>query len=125
TQLVMTLHEMASEVIDPTLRGVLEEHRDVTHRQEVALEARLRALGQTPLGGKGFFSNILEQLWAALRPAQDDLDRLLQDLMKGFGTEHFEIAMYTALESYARAIGDRETADLAARHLAEEQEAAA
>jgi ferritin-like metal-binding protein YciE len=48
----------------------------------------------------------------------------LHDLMKGLGTEHFEIAMYQALEALARTVGDEATAQLAADHLRQEQEAA-
>jgi len=122
--LVDALNKMAEEVVDPTLRGLFAAHRDVTKRQEEALEARLRALGKEPSGRKGFFSQLLTKMWEALRTPQDDLDRIVQDLMKGFGTEHFEVAMYQALEAYARAIGDEETARLANRHMLEEQAAA-
>jgi len=54
----------------------------------------------------------------------DDFDATTQDLMKGYATEAFEVAMYEALKTYAAEIGDAETAELAARHLREEQEAA-
>lgn len=122
--LVSTLKKMAEEVVDPTLRGLFAEHREVTQRQQEAIEARLRALGKEPSGGKGFFSQLLTKMLEALKTPQDDLDRIVQDLMKGFGTEHFEIAMYQALEAYARAIGDEETARLATLHMQQEQEAA-
>ncbi|MCI0462877.1 MAG: ferritin-like domain-containing protein [Gemmataceae bacterium] len=107
-------------MVDPTLGSLLEEHRQVTHWQKEELEARMKELGKEP-SGKGFFAQILTRIWESLTPAQDDLDKLL----RSFGTEHFEIAMYQALESYARAIGDNKTAELAARHLTEEQETAA
>jgi len=123
-ELVGTLHKMAEEVVDPPLRALFAEHRDVTQRQRDALEARMRALRKEPSGGKGFFSQLLAKMWGALQAPQDDLDRIVQDLMKGFGTEHFEVAMYQALEAYARAIGDDETARLAAQHMQQEQEAA-
>src|SRR5262249_16050097 len=71
-----------------------------------------------------FFSQLLTRMWEALHAPQDDLDKIVQDLMKGFGTEHFEVAMYQALEAYARAINDEETAQLAALHMQQEQDAA-
>jgi rubrerythrin len=67
---------------------------------------------------------MLTRIWDALQEPHDDHDKTLQYLMKGFGTEHFELAMYHALASYARALGDAETAQLALEHLRQEQQAA-
>ena len=121
--LVDNLREMAEEVNDPQVRTVFEQHRQVTHQQEENLEARIRALGEEPSGGKGFFNRMLGAIGDALQGAHDEYDKTTQDLMKAFATENFEIAMYTALESYATAIGDTETAQLARQHISEEEEA--
>jgi ferritin-like metal-binding protein YciE len=67
---------------------------------------------------------MLTRVWDALHKPHDGPDRTLQDLLKGFGTEHFEVAMYQALEAFARTAGDAVTARLAAEHLWQEQEAA-
>lgn len=122
--LVDTLKEMADEVNDPAVQSLLEEHRAVTHTQEERLEERIRALGEEPSGGKGVFNRMVAKIGDALHAAHDAYDKTTQDLMKAFATENFEIAMYQALESYAGAIGDSETAALARQLMQEEQQAA-
>lgn len=122
--LVDKLRDMADEVIDDRIRSLFAEHRTVTHQQEENLEARIRALGEEPSGGKGFFSQMMGKIGEAMHTAEDDYDKTTQDLMKGFATENFEIAMYQALESYASAIGDSETAQLARQHMQQERDAA-
>jgi len=119
--LVEMLQTMAEEVADPELRSLLQEHQSVTRQQKHNLEARLHSLGKTPSGGKGFFDQMLARVWDAMSPPRDELDRTLHDLMKGLGTEHFEIAMYQALEALALAVGDEETTRLAREHLRQEQ----
>jgi ferritin-like metal-binding protein YciE len=54
----------------------------------------------------------------------DEYDKTTQNLIKGYGTENFEVAMYESLEAYAQAIGDQETVLLAQKHKQQEQEAA-
>jgi ferritin-like metal-binding protein YciE len=122
--LVDKLRDMAQEVIDDRIRSLFAEHQTVTHQQEENLEARIRALGEEPSGGKGFFSQMMGKIGEAMHTAEDDYDKTTQDLMKGFATENFEIAMYQALESYASAIGDSETAQLARQHMQQERDAA-
>ena len=51
------------------------------------------------------------------RSSGDAIDRTLQGLMKGYATEHFEIAMYEALDAYATVLGDVATAKLTRRGI--------
>lgn len=122
--LLDTLQTLAEEVADPALHDILQEHRRTTDTQKQALETRLRALGEEPSGGPGFFSQLLTRLGDALHRPADDHDRRLQALMKGFAAEQFVAALYHALAAYAEAVGEGETARLAAEHLRQEQEMA-
>jgi ferritin-like metal-binding protein YciE len=122
--LVTVLGDMAEEVNDPQVRALFQEHRRVTHEQEERLEARIRALGKEPSGGKGFFNQMVAKIGDVLHAAHDDDDKTTQDLMKAYATENFECAMYQSLASYATAIGDGETAQLARQHMQQEKEAA-
>jgi ferritin-like metal-binding protein YciE len=122
--LVSALNDMADEVNDPQVRALFQEHRQVTHDQEERLEARIRALGKEPSGGKGFFNQMVAKIGDVLHAAHDEYDKTAQDLMKAYATENFECAMYQSLASYATAIGDTETAQLARQHLQQEKEAA-
>lgn len=122
--LVTALKDMADEVNDPQVQALFQEHRQVTHEQEERLEARIRALGKEPSGGKGFFNQMVAKVGDALHGAHDEYDKTTQDLMKGYATENFECAMYQSLQAYAEAIGDSETAQIARQHLQQEKAAA-
>jgi ferritin-like metal-binding protein YciE len=117
------LQNMIEEVADSGLRAFLEEQRRVTHEQQESLEIRLTTLGQEPRSGRGFFQQMLTRIWDAMRRPQDELDRTLHDLMKSIGATHFKIAMYLAVEAMAKQAGDAATAELARRHLHQEQSA--
>lgn len=122
--LVDVLRDMADEVNDPQVQTCFQEHSVVTHEQEERLEARIRALGEEPSGGKGFLNKMMGKVADAMQGAHDEYDKTSQDLMKAYGTENFECAMYAALEAYANSIGDGETAELARLHMQQERDAA-
>ena len=122
--LVSALKSMAEDVNGPGLREMFQEHAQVTWRQEEALEARIRALGAEPNGAKGFFSNMMGRMSELMQMTQDEYDRTTQNLIKAYTSEQFEMAMYQALQSYAEAIGDSETAQLAQEHFQQEKRTA-
>jgi ferritin-like metal-binding protein YciE len=122
--LVKNLEDMANEVDDPQIKAMFEQHRHVTHQQEEALEARIRALGEEPSGAKGFFTQLMGKIGDFMHKAKDEYDQTTQDLMKAYAVENFECAMYQSLEAFATAIGDDETAQLALMHHEQEKQAA-
>ncbi len=122
--LVGMLKDMAAEVDDPEVRAMFEEHSRMTHDQEENLEARIRALGEEPSGSKGFFNMLMGKIGDMMQGAHDPYDKTTQDLVKSFAVENFEMGMYQALEAYANAIGDAETAQLARQHFEQESNTA-
>ena len=122
--LVPVLKDMSDDANDPQIKALFEQHRQITHQQEEALEARIRALGEEPSGSKGFFSQFISQIGEFLHRAKDDYDQTTQHLMKAYATENFECAMYRSLEVYATEIGDTDTANLARAHMQQEKDAA-
>lgn len=122
--LVTDLGKMASEVDQGEISALFTDHCSVTHQQEENLEARIRALGGEPSGGKGFLSQMMSAVGGVLHAPKDECDQVTQDLIKAYASESFEIAMYSALESFATAIGDTETAQIASQHRRQEQEMA-
>lgn len=122
--LVPALRDMAADANDPTVKALFEEHLQMTHMQEEELEARIRALGAEPSGAKGFMNQLMAKASDLMNAGHDDYDKTTQDLMKAYATENFEMAMYQALESYATAIGDAETAQLARRIHEQERQTA-
>jgi ferritin-like metal-binding protein YciE len=117
------LRDMAQEVKDPSVSTLFEEHRGETEQQVQMLDSRIRALGKQPSAAKGFLNQTMAKLGDAFRSAHDEYDKEVESLMKGYATEHFEMAMYTALQSYATACGDQETARLAERLCEQERRA--
>ena len=122
--LVSDLQDMAEKSDDPEVKALFAEHRTLTHQQEELLEARIRALGEEPSGGKGFMSQVASKIGEALHKAHDELDQTQQNLMKAFATENFECAMYESLAAFATEIGDTETASLARQIMQQERQAA-
>lgn len=115
------LQRMADEVVDPGLRTVLEEQRDLTRRHRQELEERLRALGGQPGGGKGILQRLFGWVWESWQREPDDYDRTLQDLVKATTAQQAEVTLAQTLGTLAAAGEDAETAGLACRQQAEKQ----
>ena len=122
--LVGTLKDMAEDSNDPQVRTLFEQHSQITWQQEEALEARIRALGEEPSGGKGFLNNIMGKVAELMSSAHDDYDKTTMNLCKAYATENLEIAMYESLIGYSEAVGDSDTAALARQIQDQEKQAA-
>ncbi len=122
--IVSVLNDLINDVDIPQVRAAFQEHLAVTESQAQRLEQRLLALGAHPSDGKGVLSKITGKLGDLMHISLDKDDKITQDLIKAFATEHLEIGMYESLISYSEAIGDSQTAQLARQIQSEEQEAA-
>ncbi len=122
--LINKLQDMADEVKDVEVARLFLEHRLQTQEQATRLEARIRAYGEEPSTGKGWMMQAAAKISDAIGSLHDKEDKTVQDLMQAFGTENFECAVYEAMEAYANAIGDTETAALAKLHKGQEAETA-
>src|SRR6476646_7352596 len=78
--LVDELQGLADKSQDPEVKALFLEHRAVTHQQEEMLEARIRALGEEPAGGKAFLSQVVGKLGEAFHKAHDEFDQTQQNL---------------------------------------------
>lgn len=105
---------------DPTIKAVFTEHAALTRNQAQRIEARLRALGGEPSGGKGFFNMLAAKASEIMHGAHDEYDKNTQNLIKAYSTEHLERGMYESLIAWSTAIGDTETAELGRQIQAEE-----
>jgi ferritin-like metal-binding protein YciE len=129
--LVTTLQAHITLTPHGDYRLLLERHLTETRRHARAIEERLRELD----GGAGVFSagvglvqTLVGQALALskgpldlLRGGADVDEKLLKNARDECATEALEIATYDALEALAQALGDTETARMAARHRAEEE----
>ena len=122
--LTKTLPRLASETKDRELEAGFKSHLRQTEGHVKNLEKVFKQLGEPaqaePCPGfdgiKREHDRFLEE-----RPTQDVLDVFLTGAASR--TEHYEIAAYTGLVTMAKALGEREVADLLDRNLKQEKEA--
>jgi ferritin-like metal-binding protein YciE len=128
--LVTTLRAHITMTPHGAYRALLERHLGETRRHARAIEQRLEELGASAgvvALSIGLVQTIVGQALALSKGPLDLLrggsaeEKLLKNAKDECATEALEIATYDALEALARAVGDGETARLAARHRAEEE----
>ena len=130
TGLVRVLQSQIAMTPRGSYRNGLEKHLDETRRHAERLRARMRELGDSGgvlQIGKGIAESVAAQALALGKTPLDLLrgsggeEKVLKNAKDTAATEALEIATYTALEQLAEAVGDRETASLAASIRADEQ----
>lgn len=121
--LVDALETQARKATDSELSLLFQKHCEQTRHQRERIERRMHALGEKPSKMKGMFSAMMTKMSDLMHMPHDDYDEDAQLLMKSYGIEHLERAMYEALRCEAEAAGDMETARLASEIMAEEEEA--
>ena len=104
-------------------RTLLQDHLSETRNHATRIQQRLQSLGyrrSMMSFGYGFAQNALKQSLVLakgpvdmLRGRGDVKEKMLRNARDEVMTEGIEIATYDAIESYARSIGDHETAELA------------
>jgi ferritin-like metal-binding protein YciE len=114
-----------------TYRSGLEKHLNETRSHAERVQRRLAELGQgsNPLQlGIGLLQTALGQALALGKTPFDLVrgtggeEKVLKNAKDTCASEMLEISTYTAIESVARAVGDRDTATLAASIRADEQQ---
>jgi ferritin-like metal-binding protein YciE len=128
--LVQTLRAHIAITPQGSYRKSLESHLKQTQDHAVRVRDRLRALGQSrgPLAvGLTLVEAATGQALALAKGPIDMLrgtsaeEKLLRNARDECATEALEIAVYTEVEGIARALGDSETAELAADIRADEE----
>ena len=104
-------------------RSLIQDHLNETRNHAQRIAQRLEALGYRRsllTIGYGAFQNLLKQSLVLakgpvdmVRGRTDVKEKMLRNARDEVMTEGTEIATYDAIESYARSIGDHETAELA------------
>ena len=122
-QLLKALPKMARAASDPTLAAAFEEHLGVTETQVDRLDRIFKQLGERPTGKKcvameGLIEEGKELLEKDAEPAVLDA-ALIAAAQK---VEHYEIAGYGCVRTYARLLGYEDAAELLQETLDEEGE---
>jgi ferritin-like metal-binding protein YciE len=116
------LDSIVSTTEDEAIKEEFRQHKTQTEQQAERLRRRLEANGASP-------SMVREAggMLGALMKSVVDMarsERAGRNARDAYATEHMEIAAYEQLERVARRAGDQETAEVAERNRAEEQEMA-
>jgi ferritin-like metal-binding protein YciE len=132
TALVTNLGAHIAMTTDDEYRALLERHLKETNAHVAGIDRRRKALGRA--GGRGIVSMtagaVRDVIGQALVLTKGPLDavrttdqreRMLKNAKDECATEALEIATYDALETVAKAAGDKVTAKLAADHRRQEE----
>jgi ferritin-like metal-binding protein YciE len=123
-QLVQNLPRMARAASSPELQAAFTSHHKETQGQVRRLERVFRELGQAPRGKqcKGM-AGLMEEGKAILQEDGEDavIDAAL--IAAAQRVEHYEIAAYGCLVTYAQLLGLDTAAKLLQQNLAEEEAA--
>lgn len=123
-QLLKALPKMAKKATSEDLRAALEEHLEVTQGQVERLEQVFEALGK-PAKAK-----TCKAMQGLLEEGKEIMEEDATDAVMDAGiiaaaqkVEHYEIASYGTVRTWARLCGEEEAADLLQETLDEEGEA--
>src|SRR5947209_3706862 len=123
-QLVKALPKMAKAATSEELRHAFEEHLEQTRGHVERLERVFASLGKKPRG------KTCEAMEGLIEEGADIIDAEGDDMVRDAGliaaaqrVEHYEMAGYGCLHTWARQMNQREVADLMEQTLNEEKEA--
>jgi ferritin-like metal-binding protein YciE len=123
TQLVKALPKMAKAATSEPLQTGFTEHLEQTKGHVARLEEIFQALGESPKGKKCKGMEGLIKEGAELieeEPAPEELDAGL--ISAAQRVEHYEIAGYGCVSTYAKLLGENEAESLLRQTLDEEKE---
>jgi ferritin-like metal-binding protein YciE len=113
TQLVKALPKMAKASTSQDLHAGFEAHLEQTKEHVARLEKIFKALGESPTGREG--GELIAE-----DPAPEELDAGL--ISAAQHVEHYEIAGYGCVSTYAKLLGEDQAASLLRETLEEEKE---
>jgi ferritin-like metal-binding protein YciE len=122
-QLVKALPKMAKAANHEDLRAGFEEHLEQTKGHVARLEKIFKALEESPKGKKcRGMEGLIEEGAEMIKedPAPEELDAGL--ISAAQRVEHYEIAAYGCVATYAKLLGENEAESLLRETLGEEKE---
>jgi ferritin-like metal-binding protein YciE len=122
-QLLQALPRMAKKSTNPQLRQSFEEHTEVTRKQVERLDKIFERLERSPRGKKcKGMEGLIEE---GKEMMEEDMEPEVRDaalISAAQRIEHYEIAGYGTVRTYARLLGEEEDARLLQQTLDEEGE---
>jgi ferritin-like metal-binding protein YciE len=122
-QILKALPKMAKEATNEELKAAIELHLDQTQTQIERLEQIFEDLGEKAKGEKcPAAKGLIEEAKSMMEDAEDDDTRDAAIIGSAQKIEHYEIAAYGTLRTYAELLGHDEQAELLQETLDEEKE---
>jgi ferritin-like metal-binding protein YciE len=123
-QIIQALPKMVKQAANDKLRAAFEEHLEVTKQQLARLDQIFERLGKRATGKKcKGMEGLLEE---AKEMMQEDMDPEVMDaalIAAAQRVEHYEMAGYGTVRTYAELLGERDAAKLLQKTLDEEGDA--
>jgi ferritin-like metal-binding protein YciE len=120
-QLIQALPRMAKKVQNEKLRKGFEQHLETTRMQLERLDRIFEMIGKAPRGKKcKAMEGLIEE---GKEMMQEDMDEDVMDaalISSAQKIEHYEIAGYGTVRTYAELLGEKEQAKLLQQTLDEE-----
>jgi len=124
-QLIKALPKIADAASSEDLRNAIEEHLEKTKGHASRLETIFSNMGEKAKAQKcKGMEGLIKEGSEVIK--EEDMDREVKDaaiIAAAQRVEHYEIAGYGCVRTYANLLGDQEAADLLAETLEEEKEA--
>lgn len=123
-QLVKALPKLAKAAANPDLKAAFEEHLEVTRAQVERLEQIFERLGVSPKGKKcKAMEGLVEEGKEVIEEKGTAAVRDAALIAAAQRVEHYEMAGYGCVRTFARLLGDEQAATLLQETLNEEAEA--
>jgi ferritin-like metal-binding protein YciE len=123
-QIIQALPKMVKKATHPQLKAAFQEHLEVTQGQLARLDQIFEGLGKTPRGKKcKAMEGLIEE---GKETMQEDMDDDVMDaalIAAAQRIEHYEIAGYGTVRTYAQLLGEKEATKLLQQTLDEEGDA--
>jgi ferritin-like metal-binding protein YciE len=123
-QITKALPKLIGKANNPELQDALQEHLDVTNKQIQRLDQIFKTLGEKASGEtcKGM-KGVLAEGDSVVGDAEDNAVRDASIIASAQRVEHYEIAGYGTVRTYAKLLGKNDIANLLEQTLEEEKEA--
>ena len=123
TQLTKALPKMAKAASDPDLRAGFTEHLEQTKQHISRLEQIFKALSESPKGKKcKGMEGLIEEGSEMIEEDIPDDERDAGLISAAQRVEHYEIAAYGCVRTYATLLGEEDAAELLNQTEQEEKE---
>ena len=123
-QILKALPKMISEVSSEQLRSALNEHLQITKQQAGRIERIFENIGQKVKAEKcKGMEGIIKEGNELVKKAEDEDVRDAAIIAAAQRVEHYEIAGYGTVRTYAQLLDEQESAQLLQQTLDEEKEA--